>query len=418
MSDTASRSAVPGKPDARPSRWPRRLTLAGLISLFLLALLAGGAKWFLCSQQFKSLLADRLQAVMHGRLRIATVDAGVNSTSIHDVELVEQSTDKPWAKIEHVEAKMPLLKLLSGAPEADSIHLQKVAVTLRFDKHNHLTTVLPERRGPLPELPLIEVSDGSLIIEQEGRKPFHLVNLDGKAVTKDGKAIFKGTIADPTWGKWSVTIGYDPISGVNEMSLKAEGVAVKQPMLSALPFVTPKAWSHVECNGDTRADITFRTTSEEKPLQYKISLEPSATQVHVSSIDLDAQHASGKVLIEDGLVTLTGVQGQAAKGQIAVNGTLDFRRPEYVHHFAVRVHDLELQLLPRKWKIPSALSGLLSGNADLVVRVENGKVGTSGEGEGTIDRARLSLVTFRNPIRVKLLADGQGFHFLPLLPEL
>ncbi len=418
MSDAASRPSVPGNSVATRSRWPRRLTLAGFVCLFLLALLAGGAKWFLGSQQFKSLLADRLQAAMHGRLRIAEVDAGVNSTSIHNLELVEESTDKPWAKIEHVEARLPLLKLLSGSPDDGSIHLKKVAVTLRFDKHNKLTTDLPEHHGPLPELPLIEVSDGSLTIDQEGRKPFHLANLDGKAVTTDGKATFTGTIADPTWGKWSVTIGYDPKSGVNEMSLKTEGVAVKQTMLSALPFVTPKAWTHVECDGDTRADISFRATSAEKPLQYKVALEPSETQVHVSSIDLDARRASGKVLIEDGLVTLTGVQGQSAKGDIGVNGTLDFRRPEYVHHFAVRVHDLELQLLPRKWKIPPTLYGLLSGNAELVVRVDNGKVSTSGEGEGTIDHARLALIPFRNPIRIRLLADGQGFHFLPLLPEL
>ena len=63
--------------------------------------------------------------------------------------LVEQTGDKPWAKIEHIEAEMPLLKLLGGTPEAEEVHLHKMDVTLRFDAHNHLLTELPERQGPL-----------------------------------------------------------------------------------------------------------------------------------------------------------------------------------------------------------------------------------------------------------------------------
>ncbi len=117
MVDAVSRSDVPSKPIPSRSRWKRRLGFAAATLLALAAALVVGAKLFLGSEHFKLMLADRLQTVFKGRLRIAALDVGINSTSAHDVVLVEQTGDKPWAKIEHIEAEMPLLKLLSGTPK-------------------------------------------------------------------------------------------------------------------------------------------------------------------------------------------------------------------------------------------------------------------------------------------------------------
>jgi uncharacterized protein involved in outer membrane biogenesis len=341
----------------------------------------------------------------------------MNATSMHDVVLVEQSGDKPWAKIEHVEAELPLLKLLSGAAEAGQVHLHKMDVTLRFDAHNHLLTELPEKQGPLPALPPIHLDAGTLTIAQEGREPFHLANLAGLATSKNGKISFSGTVKDPTWGAWSVGITYDPESSVSQLTLKSTGVAVTQAMLSALPFVTPKTWVHVECAGNTSAEIAFRNAPGGAKLHYRVVLEPSETQVRITDIDLRAEHAGGKVVIENGLVTLTDVSGQAADGKIATNATLDFRQPVYEHHFSVTAQNLDLHLLPKRWKILPTLRGRLTGTANLAVKISDGKHQTSGEGIGEIDQGRLALVPFKNPIRIHLLANGEGFHFLPVLPE-
>ena len=244
-----------------------------------------------------------------------------------------------------------------------------------------------------------------------------MANLGGLATSKDGKISLKGTVQDPTWGAWTVAIAYDPESSVSELTLKSTGVAVKQSMLSALPFVTPKTWTHVECDGKTTAEIAFRYAPGGAPLHYRVLLDPTETQVRVTDVDLHAQHAGGKVVVEDGLVTLTGVHGQVADGKIATNATLDFRRPIYEHHFSVTAQKLDLHLLPVRWKIPRTLRGRLTGTADLAVKISDHKHETSGEGLGVIEQAKLGLLPLKEPIRIRLLADEKGFHFLPLLPK-
>jgi hypothetical protein len=418
MSEQHPQSAASKSPVRSRSRWLRRLGTICLLVAASVGTLAGGAKFFLGSQHFKSMLTERLETALNGRVRIAAVDVGVNSTSIEDVALVEKSNDNPWAKIERVEAMVPLHKLLDSSPVGESIELHKCAVTLHFDKHNHLTTELPQKNGPLPPLPTLEVKNGSLSLLQEGREPFHLSNLDGQAITKDGKLQFEGRLADPVWGNWNVAIDYDPEKGFKEIRLKTAGVQVKQSMLSALPFVSPGVWKHVECSGETAAEMTLRLPSHTERLKYRIELKPMHTTVHVSSVALDAREAQGTVVIEDGLVTLAGVRGEAARGMITTNATLDFRQPVYVHHFAVAVQRLELQLLPARWKIPPTLRGLLSGSADLTVKVDQGKVGTTGAGEGIIEGARLARLNLPTPSHIRLLADATGFPFLPVLPQL
>ena len=417
MTAAASRSNPPKQPKSSRSRWKRRLAFVFALGLAVVACLLGGAKLFLCSDHFKGMLAERLRTALNGKLQFSEVDVGLNSTSMHDVVLVEQGSEHPWAKIEHVEAETPLLKLLGGALGAEQVSLHKIDVTLRFDAQNRLLTVLPERKEPLPALPPIHLDAATLTIAQEGREPFHLANLDGTATTKDGKISFAGKVNDPVWGAWNVAITHDPEKSSSQINLKATAAAVKQSMLSGLPFVSAKVWKQVQCNGVTDADVTFRNNPAGRKVQYRVVLDPRETEVDVPRIDLRAEHASGKVVIDNGLVTLTNVTGQLANGKLETNATLDFRQPTYEHHFGVAAEMLDLHLLPARWKIPSTLRGKLSGKANLTVKIGEGKPQTSGEGEGVIEQARLAMLPLSGPIRIRLLADEEGYHFLPLLPE-
>ena len=418
MTDAASRLNPPNQPNSGRSRWKRGLAFVFALGLALVACLLGGAKLFLGSDHFKGMLAERLRTALNGKLQFSAVDVGLNATSMHDVVLVEQGSEHPWAKIEQVEAETPLLKLLGGALGADQVTLHKIDVTLRFDAQNRLLTELPEKKEPLPALPPIHLDTGTLTIAQEGREAFHLANLNGTATTKGGKISFAGKLKDPVWGAWDVAITHDPATSASEMNLKATGAVVKQSMLSALPFVSPKVWKQVQCNGVTNADVTFRNNPAGGKVQYRVALEPTETTVEVPRIYLRAEHASGKVVIDNGLVTLTNVVGQMANGKLETNGTLDFRQPVYEHHFAITAEKLDLHLLPSRWKIPNSLRGRLSGNANLAVKIGDGKPQTSGEGEGVIEQAKLAMLPLSGaPIRIRLLADEEGYHFLPLLPE-
>ena len=51
------------------------------------------------------------------------------------------------------------------------------------------------------------------------------------------------------------------------------------------------------------------------------------------------------------------------------------------------------------------------------MKISDHKHETSGEGLGVIEQAKLGLFPLKEPIRIRLLADEKGFHFLPLLPK-
>ena len=78
--------------------------------------------------------------------------------------------------------------------------------------------------------------------------------------------------------------------------------------------------------GETPCDFTLRVELKDDPIiHYRVALSPEAAHVHVASIQLDADQASGKVVVEDNLVTLRGVRGRFAGGKIGTDADLDFR---------------------------------------------------------------------------------------------
>jgi hypothetical protein len=132
--------------------------------------------------------------------------------------------------------------------------------------------------------------------------------------------------------------------------------------------------------------------------------------VHVTSIDLEADQAHGQVVVEDGVVRLRDVQGQAAGGEIRTSGDLDFRPTPSQLRFAVEVSRVQLARLPKSWSLPSQLRGRLTGEADLRVTTQNGKAQTHGQGQGVIHEARIAGLS-TNPIHLVLHADGSRFRF-------
>jgi hypothetical protein len=181
-------------------------------------------------------------------------------------------------------------------------------------------------------------------------------------------------------------------------------------MLRDLPFVSPHVWEQFQADGESPVELTLRYDPAGPALHYRVALEPENTRLHVTAIDLHADRARGKVVIEDGVVTLTEVKGHTAEGTIQTNGILNFRSQPTRLQFDLTAQRLELRQLPHKWPLPPAVDGRLSGAADLVVTVVNGKAHTTGDGKGEITEARL-LGLHARAIGVKLHADGERFHF-------
>ncbi len=186
--------------------------------------------------------------------------------------------------------------------------------------------------------------------------------------------------------------------------------------MKALPFVSPKVWKHVELEGVTPVDFTLkvaRSLSGKSDVSYRVELDPEETTVHVTSINLHADRASGKVIVEDKQVELRDVHGRAADGKIGVNSTMDFRDKVDQLRFAIEAERLDMHKLPEAWRLPPFIKfdGRLSGKANLLVTVDDHKAWTTGKGEGQIAEVRLFGIKSSKPIPIGLHADGDQFRW-------
>jgi hypothetical protein len=408
----------------RLRRWQRVLLFSVLFLLVLGVALVGTARWYLTSQRVARQVAERMAAVLGGPVNVRAVNIGLTrGTTLDGFEAYQpDGTDAegPWLEVQHAAADVSAFGLLEGELPRD-LTLQAPGITLRFDRDNHLLTRLPTAKTPVGKLPAVRIEGGHFRLEQEGRPPMTAAGLNAD-VTGEGPAVhLRGTIDDPYWGKWDVTASLDRQTKVVTLRLDSGPTHVTMEKLRSLPFVSKKVWDEVEIEGDTpvRFTETFRpaeTPGGKPDVHYRIELEPRNTKVYIPSIRLHAEQASGKVVIEDKVVTLTGVQGRTADGQIKTDAVLDFRPAESKLAFKIDVEGLALHGLPKTWKVPSGIDGRLTGHADLVVLVGKGKAKPRGSGEGLIENPRLGMFRPKNPIRLTLHADENGFKFRPGQP--
>jgi hypothetical protein len=408
----------------RLRRWQRVLLFSVLFLLVLGVALVGAARWYLTSQRVARQVAERMAAVLGGPVNVRAVNIGLTrGTTLDGFEAYQgDGTDAegPWLEVRHAAADVSAFGLLEGELPRE-LTLQDPGVTLRFNRDNHLLTRLPTAKTPVGKLPEVRIEGGRFTLEQEGQPPMTAAGLNAD-VTGEGPAVhLKGAIDDPYWGKWDVAATLDRQTKVVTLRLDSGPTHVTMEKLRALPFVSKKVWDEVEVEGDTpvRFTETFRpaeTPGGKPDVHYRIELEPRNTKVYIPSIKLHAEQASGKVVIEDKVVTLTGVQGRTADGQIKTDAVLDFRPAESKLSFKIDVEGLALHGLPKTWKVPSGIDGRLTGHADLVVLVAKGKAKPRGSGEGLIENPRLGMFRPKKPIRLTLHADENGFKFRPGQP--
>jgi hypothetical protein len=211
----------------------------------------------------------------------------------------------------------------------------------------------------------------------------------------------------PDWGPWTVAGGRVSAADPFRLVLKtAKEVHATPALLRRAPFVSPVTWREVELDGHTDCEVDLRFPPD-GPVRYRVELHPHDTRVTVRAIDLTAYPARGRVLVEDGVVTLEDVRGTAAGGDVAVGSVMDFRSPvASVLRFTVDAGRVGLKRLPESWRAPR-MDGEVAGRADLELTIRGGRATTRGRGEGTVRPA----LPFVPPIRVTLDADGRGFRF-------
>jgi hypothetical protein len=287
------------------------------------------------------------------------------------------------------------------------VTLRDVAVTLAFDRDGHLLTRMPTPPESEAPLPLVRLEGGTFTLRREGvpTETFHNIKLELRTVGE--RQTLSGTIDDPDWGPWIVSGGRESATGPFSLILKtAKEVRATMPLLRRTPFVGAGVWKAVELEGDTPCEVALRFVPGE-PVHYKADLSPRNTTVRVPVIDLQATGASGRVVIEDNVLTLTNVRGGTGGGEIRVGSTMDFRvRGSHTERYTIEVSRLNPRLLPERWQVP-AMGSEIAGKADLELTFRDGYlVNTRGQGTGTVKVTR-----FLPPLNIYMESDGLGFRF-------
>lgn len=373
----------------------RRLRRFAIIALALFTAAVVGVKLWLNSAAAATYVAGRVADVAGAPVTIGNLDVGWMSSRADSV-----CVDN-WIVLDSADIALSLPQLVGGNTSGDIV-VNHAAATLTFDADNHLTTPLPKPKtngGPLPRVTLL---GGSLTLAfPDCKETFR--NIRGELREQSGRATLTGTADDPEWGTWNIAGGATD-DGFSLTLTTRTPVHITPALLKRVPFVKPSVWEVVTAEGDTPVEIVLRFAPKQ-PVRYRVTLQPKDTKVYVSTIDLNAEKAAGKVVIEDGIVTLESVRGKAFNGDLAVDSTMDFRGDGSVLKFAVKANDLMMQQWPQRWRVPRR-QGRLNGSAELTVNVLHGEATTSGEGRGEV-----RLLPVLPPLKIHMRADGRGYSF-------
>jgi hypothetical protein len=400
----------------RPAWLRKPLLLIPLLLIVLIVAAVIAVRGYLESGRATRQVAERLQTLLGGRVEVHEAQIGLlGDSTLQGIQVYEDDADKPWIQIDGAKADLSALGALRGK-SPDYIQLEGARIALRFDKDGRLVTRVPKRKKGAPpiQVPHLHVAQGELTFNREGQPPMVIRGINADIVPGAGGLTLTGTVNDPFWGDWKAQGDFDTAAGKGSITLDTSGVDVTMEKLRGIAFVPPKVWQGVEVEGPTPALVRLDLQPDDKrTVHYRVEVSPRNARVKVPPISLDADEASGKAIIVDELVQLDDVRGRVAQGAITTSGDLDFRGETSRLTFKVGVTSVRLHDLPVSWrrKIPKSIDGKLTGSADLVVTIKQGKVQTAGSGQGEIDRASWGGIQIKKPIRLSLHSDGKRFHF-------
>jgi hypothetical protein len=217
-----------------------------------------------------------------------------------------------------------------------------------------------------------------------------LAGVDARLAQEGKRLNLDGTVKDSTWGDWKVGGWVDSDKGTSQLVLTGDKVILEQKRLRGLPFVTPSLWEEIEANGPARVVLGVNMGGG-LPLHYHVEIDPLGADLRVVAASIDAHDVTGKIVIDDGQVTVRNGVGKSAGGDIRAEGDLDFRKEPYVLNIRARVEGVAFQQFSKGWGVQQLknLSGRLEGKANLELKIAD-KLTINGEGSGLIRDAKLA----------------------------
>jgi translocation and assembly module TamB len=438
MDASAPHPAVPSGATAPPSfgrrkeRGPlmKRLLRVLIVITGIIVIVAVAARFYLRSQRVHDQVTSEIEALYGGPVKVAEVEIGLGGTTLSGFELFEegaQTSEQPWLKVESLTTDLSLFALMSGNTTPQDVSITGASVTLRFDDKGRLTTRFPgqRRKAATPSgervgsLPHIELKNSQITLQRAG-SPDLVIKAVNAALRQEGEQfVLSGNAEHPQWGQWRLAGEFGRDASQINVKLHTESrVEVTRGMLEGLPFVPAVVWKEVEVEqGNTSLAVTLRYDLKEKAVNYLVEMDPRDTTLRVPAIDLRATGAEGGLLIDNGLVQLRKVQGQAFQGKLRTDADLDFRGAVTRLSFPkVEAEALKVSDLPKSWKFPPQIKGRLSGEASVNVTIIPGHAtpmaATSSVGSVGVppltNLVLLASASLAEPLESKVVTRGQG----------
>lgn len=374
-------------------RTARRIGFAAIVLL----LLAAAGAWF----GGRSVVASRLTASIGLPVEVTSLSVGASSSTVG---------------LRVGDAADPLLTAeeatVAGSPwalaDASAVTLKNVKFTLRVTTDDKLKTQFPKAAGG-GTIPPIAVEALTIAIHQDGRPAFTVTNIAGTLTAAEGGYKVAGTADDATWGKWTVAGSFVP-GGTTTVVLTTPEAGVTLEQLRSIPFIPLDVWDHVRPRGRTGAMVTLEFPPQGR-VKYRVQLDVKTADVDVTDIDCPFQKASGGVVIENGVVTLTDVKGGLAAGTVEGGGVLNFVPVPSRLEFKIAAAGLDVKQMPQEWGVSKYnVTGQVRGKLDIDLKVHpDGRLETGGSGAAVVDNAQWNGLPV--DIKIRLKPDGPRFRF-------
>jgi hypothetical protein len=387
-------------------RWLVRL---GTGAVVLVVLLVVAAKLILRTSFATDRVAAQIQKAVGGApVKVDSLDVGLGACSTGEVQFREDGVPAdvpPWAVISSVEADVSLLSLIRGDLSGGPITLLGPKLAFRLDQDNKLLTKLPDFSSGGPSTwSEFQIKHARIAFQRKGGPDAVFSDISGR-VRRDGDRVtISGAADDSQWGRWTISGERSDAQAPLVLTMHSDSTAATADKLRRVPFVPPTVWEQVTFEGETPVDLTLQFGGS-VGMRYRVAFAPRDAIVRVPSADLVTRSTTGKVLVEDGVVSLAGINGKVAGGSLHVTRSdMDFRGEASRLTIQVSANRLNLRDLPPKWHLP-AVDGRMSGRAELTLAIEKGEVQTSGGGTGTIEGF------LSQTVNVQMVADKGGYRF-------
>lgn len=390
----------------------KRLTrrhLWGLLLTLPIFLLFGGCAYAHTNHAARQ-VSNRLSQKLAVPVQFESLSTGLLSTEVRELKLFEPDADAPWFEAKRVKLGLSLFGAVFGFMP-NSVEVEEVTASLRFDKEGDLLTVLPQTETSANassslNLPTLAIQNASVTIQQTGHPTTSFSNLQlalQKGETSK-QMVLSGEMNDPVFGEWRVEGNCNTQTGQAHAKVATKyAKPINMETLRKVPFVNPNAWKEIHLTGQTTAELFVDVDVNAQDGTYRLVLQPTQVNGFVPVAGLTLEQASGTVVARGQTLELIDVKAKTAEGEVLVHSFMDFSyKDKDIFYFETEFEGVEVSRLPDKLMLPKKLEGKATGQANFGFTVlVGGGVNTYGLGH-----ARIENPTLGELIEVKISDDG------------